>query len=160
MRFVKLASVSDTVVEMEQLYGRFDIGLDGLPNTLWQSRNLKLWKPPEMFQMTFFPDVYLARIRVNRRIFGPLAETYEEIAVRWTTEARRGHGLNQFVKCYCFGDGTQPNLHWYGAAWELSPQVGGEVLSEVVKIFTRHGFTHGYVSEKRNLSKLRTLEYW
>lgn len=157
MRFAKLAPVSDAVPEMEQLYGRFDIGLDGLPNTLWQSRNLKAWKPPEMFQMAFFPDVYLARIRVNRRIFGPLAQAYEEISARWTIEARRGHGLNQFVKCFCFGDGPGPSLFWYGAAWELSPQVGGEVLTDVVKIFTRHGFTHGYTGDKR---KLRVLEYW
>ena len=77
MRFAKLAPVSDAVAEMEQLYGRFDIGLDGQPNALWQARNLKVWKPPEMFQMAFFPDIYLARIRVNRRIFGPLALVYE-----------------------------------------------------------------------------------
>jgi hypothetical protein len=44
-------------------------------------------------------------------------------------------------------------LHWYGAAWELSPQVSGDVLADVAKIFTRNGFTR---SEKR----VRGFEYW
>ena len=157
MRFAQLAPVSDVVKEMEALYGTFDLGLDGAPNALWESRNLKKFRPPEMLQHAFFPEMYIVKVRVNRRMFGPIALAYEEIAARWTLEARKAHGLNQFVKCYCFGDGSGPNLFWYGGAWELSPQLGGETLGEVVKIFTRHGFTHAYASDKR---KIRTLEYW
>ena len=158
MRFVKMAPVNDQVAEMEQLYGTFDIGLDGLPNAVWEGRNIKKWKPPgEMFQHAYLPEMYLNRIRVNRRIFGPLSHVYEEICVRWTQEARRANGLTQFVKCYCFGDVTGPNLFWYGGAWELSPQLGGEMLGEVIKVFTRHGFTHAFTTDKR---KVRILEYW
>lgn len=157
MRFAKLAPAGDSVRQMEELYGTFDIGLDGSPNGLWQARNLKTWKPPEMFQCAFFPAVYLARVRVNRRIFAPLERAYTEIVERWTKEAREACGLNQFVKCYCFGDGAGPSLFWWGAAWELSPQLGGEPLSEALKVFTRNGFTHAYTTDKR---KLRVLEYW
>lgn len=157
MRFAKLAPLTDSVKQMEQLYGEFDIGLDGSPNGLWQARNLKMWKPPQMLQSAFFPQVYLARIRVNRRIAGPLERAYLEIATRWTKEAQEAYGLNRFVKCYCFGDGHAPNLFWWGAAWELSQQLGGEPLAEVVKVFTRNGFTHAYTADKR---KPRTLEYW
>lgn len=157
MRFAKLVESTSTVKEMESLYGTFDIGLDGTPNGLWQARNLKLWRPPEMFQCAFFPDVYLARIRVNRRLLGPLGRAYEEIAARWTREARIAYGLNQYVKCYSFGDGDGPNLFWWGAAWRLSPQVGGEVLAAAIEIFGRHGFKHVGLGDKR---RVRDFEFW
>lgn len=157
MRFAKLAPATGLIQQMEALYGTFDIGLDGTPNVLWQARNLKAWKLPDMLQLAFFPEVWIARVRVNRRIAGPLERVYLEIVQRWTPEARQAHGLNQFVKCYCFGDGAGPNLFWWGAAWELSAQLGGEPLAEVIKIFTRNGFTHAYTADKR---KVRVLEYW
>jgi len=157
MRFVQLAPVNDTVPEMQKLYGEFDIGLDGRPTMLWEARNLKKWRSPAMLQMAFFPDCYAAKVWVNRRIFGPLAQAYEEICARWTTEARAAYGLNQFCKCYSFGDGDAPSLFWYGAAWRLSQQVGGEALAEVVKVFTRHGFTHCGSMDKR---RVRDFEFW
>lgn len=152
-----MAQVGEQVAEMQALYGVFDIGLDGRPTALWEARNLKRWRSPEMFQLAFFPDVYVAKTVVNRRMLGPLALAYEEITARWTAEARAAYGLNQFVKCYLFGDGSAPSLHWYGAAWELSPQVGGEILSEVIKIFTRHGFTYCGTTDKK---RIRTFEFW
>src|SRR6267378_1790512 len=151
MRFAQMAPVTERVGEMQAAYGAFDISLDGVPTPVWLARNLQKWRSPEMFQLAFFPDVYVKKVLVNRRIFGPLDLTYEEITARWTTEARAAYGLNQFVKCYSFGDGEAPSLFWYGAAWRLSPQVGGEVLSEVCKIFTRHGFTHCGVTDKRRV---------
>ena len=157
MRFAKIAPVSDAVAQMEALYGTFDIGLDGSPNMLWQARNLKQWRPPEMFQCAFFPDVYVARVRINRRLLGPLGRVYEEICTRWTREARIAHGLNQYVKCYAFGDGEIPNLVWWGAAWRLGAEVGGEVLGQVIEVFKRHGFTHAGASYKR---RLRDFELW
>ena len=157
MRFAKLLPVSETVGEMQQLYGEFDLGLDGTPNELWKARNLKKFRPPEMLEHVFFPGMFIAKVSVHRRILGPLGLVYEEIGVRWTMEARKAYGLNQFMKCYCFGDGAVPNLHWYGAAWELSPAVAGEVLAETIKIFTRHGFTYAGVSDRK---RVRTFEYW
>jgi hypothetical protein len=157
MRFAQMAPVTEQVPEMQRLYGEFDIALDGLPTPAWIARNLVKWRTPEMMQLCFFPDVYVKKVLVNRRIFGPIALSYEEIVARWNTEARKAHGLNQFSKCYAFGSGDLPSLFWYGAAWRLSPQVGGEVLGEVVKIFTRHGFTWCGVSDKR---RVRDFELW
>jgi len=149
---------TELVSTLQQLYGIFDISdLTGRPTELWENRNLKKWKPPEMLQHAFFPDVYLSRVLVNRRMLGPIERVYDEIVTKWPMEARRLHGLNQFAKCYCFGDGSVPNLHWYGAAWELSPLVASDVLSDVIKVFTRHGFTHAYLGDKK---KLRVFEYW
>jgi len=142
---------------LQTLYGMFDLDLCGRPTQVWENRNLKRFKPPEMLEHAFFPKVYLARVLVNRRMLGPIGRVYEEIAVRWNAQARAAHGLNQFFKCYCFGDGAAPNLFWYGGAWELSPAVGGDTLSEVVKIFTRHGFTHAFATDKR---RPRVFEYW
>lgn len=158
MRFVEMAPVSDKVREMQKVYGTFDLDLQGRPNGSWEGRNIKIWHTGrEMLQHAFFPDIYLNRIRVHRAIWKPLGDVYKEIVTRWSPEYRRANGLDQFVKCYCFGDGTGPNLFWYGAAWELSPQVAGEVLTDVIKVFLRNGFTHAYTEDKR---KLRTLEYW
>jgi hypothetical protein len=160
MRNAELASFGTGTTEMEVLYDRFDLDLLGRPTIGWENRSLRKWRPPEMLEHVFFPGFYFAKILVNKRLVGPLTRVYEEIGEQWSMEARRAHGLNGFVKCYCFGDGPAPNLFWYGAAWELSPQVGGETLSEVLKIFTRHGFTHGYSNDKTDKRKLRTLEYW
>ena len=157
MRFASLAPVGSEIEEMETLYGKFDLGLDGQPTLLWQGRNLRKWRMPEMMQLAFFPDMYVAKVLVNRRVFGPLEQVYGEIMARWTREAREAHGLNQFVKCYCFGDGDRPNLFWYGAAWRLSPQVSGETLGEVIKVFTRNGFTYRGDTERR---RLRDFELW
>jgi hypothetical protein len=157
MKAVSLAPVSDGIAAMELVYDKFDIGLDGRPTLLWEARNLKKWKPPEMLQHAFFPDVYLARVLVNHRMMGSLSRVYHEIGVRWTAEARKAEGLNQFVKCYCFGEGFRPNLFWYGAAWRLSEQVSGEVLVEVTKVFSRYGFTCCGIADKR---RLRDFEFW
>jgi hypothetical protein len=152
-----MAQVGGAVKEMESLYGRFDISLDGTPSLVWLNRNLQKWRSPEMFQLAFFPDVYVKKVLVNRRIFGPLSLVYEEITTRWTVEARQAYGLNQFCKCYCFGDADIPSLFWYGAAWRLSQQLGGEVLTEVIKIFVRNGFTHCGLTDKK---RVRDFEFW
>jgi hypothetical protein len=158
MNNASLAPVTEGVAELESLYGTFDIDLCGLPTQGWQNRNLKRFKAPEMLQHAFFPQVYIARVLVNRRMLGPIERVYQEIVTRWPIEARKAYGLNQFVKCYCFGDGSGPNLFWYGAAWELSPLVNGEILGEVATIFRRHGFTHAYGSDKK--LRARIFEYW
>jgi hypothetical protein len=157
MRFVSLAPVGPEIAEMEALYGRFDIGLDGLPTPSWVARNLKKFKPGQMFQHAFMPDVWVNGVLVNRLIVGALHQVYAEIGARWTLEARTAYGLTQYVKCYCFGDGDKPNLFWYGAAWRLRQQVGGEALSEVIKVFTRHGFTYCGSTDKK---RLRDFEMW
>ena len=153
MRNASLAQVTDLVKDMELLYGQFDIGLDGQPTETWQNRNLKRLRLPEMLQHAFFPQVYLLKVVVNRRMVAPLERVYLDICNRWTESERKAYGLNQFVKCYCFGDGSAPSLFWYGAAWELSGQVSGEPLTETVKLFQKQGFTH-------DRKRLRVFEYW
>jgi hypothetical protein len=157
MRNVALAPVTEEISEMELVYGKFDLQLDGRPTVQWEGRNLKLCRFDEPLRHAFFPEVFVYKVLVNRRMLAPLGVVLREINLRWNRKERDAHGLNQFVKCYCFGDGDRPSLHWLGAAWELSPQVGGEVLTEVVKLFTRRGFTHGGAGNK---PRIRTFEYW
>jgi hypothetical protein len=157
LRFASLAPVNDTISGMELLYDKFDIGLDGRPSVAWERRNLKLHRLDEPLKHAFFPDVFVYKTWVNRRMTAALGQVMREINMRWTAEARSAYGLDQFVKCYCFGDGESPNLHWYAAAWTLSPQVSGEALTEAVKVFTRHGFTYCGAADKK---RIRTFEYW
>jgi hypothetical protein len=157
MRFVAMAEVSESVGEMERLYGRFDLGLDGRPTPAWEARNLKMWRLPEMFELEFFPGVYITKVLINRKLFAHLPLVYEQIMARWNTEARKAHGLSRFSKCYAFGSGDLPTLFWYGGSWRLSQQVGGEVLGEVVKIFCAHGFTWCGATDKR---RIRDFEMW
>lgn len=156
MRLANLIPIPETQ-EMESLYGKFDLQLDGKPTPLWERRNLKLHRLDEPLRHAFFPDVWVHKILVNRRVTAALGQVMREINVRWTREAREAYGLNQFLKCYCFGDGDRPNLFWYAGAWQLSQQVGGEVLLEVAKVFSRHGFTYCGASDKR---RIREFEFW
>src|SRR5215472_9630571 len=153
MRNASLAPVSDQVGDMELLYGQFDLGLEGRPTPAWENRNLKRLRLPEMLQSAFFPEVYLLKVVVNRRMMAALERVYLDICTHWSESERKAYGLNQFVKCYCFGDGAVPNLFWYGAAWELSKQVVGEQLTETVKIFQKQGFTY-------DRKRLHIFEYW
>lgn len=157
MKVDELAPISEEIKEMEHLYGKFSLGIDGCPSVPWQRRNLRFMRLDWPLQLAFFPEAWVHRIWVNHRMVGPLGRVLAEINARWTPEAKAAYGLDQFVKCYCFGEGAAPSLFWYGAAWQLSEQVGGEVLSEVVKVFTRNGFTHGGATDKK---RIRTFEYW
>jgi hypothetical protein len=80
-----------------------------------------------------------------------------EMCAHFTPQFRSINGLDQFVKCYCFGEGTGPNLFWYGGAWRLSEQVGGPALEDARKIFVRHGFTHAWATDK---NRLRDFEFY
>jgi hypothetical protein len=107
-----------------------------------------------MLAHVFFPEVFLVKVTVNRRMSAPLERAYIEICRRWSEPKERAElGLNKFLKCYCFGDGQGPSLFWYGAAWMLASQVNGEVLEEVIRIFQRQGFTH-------DRKRIRVFEYW
>jgi hypothetical protein len=152
MRAARLLKTKDGIgQEIESIYGFVDLDLGGKPTVLWERRNLRVHRLDEPLQHAFYPDVWVHKILVSRRMSSPLGLVMHEINTRWTPEVRKTNGLNQFVKCYCFGDGEGPNLFWYGAAWELSPKVEGGALTDATKIFSRHGFS---------CPKPRVFEYW
>lgn len=154
MRLVTLETHGDEKLQqMEQIYGRFDLGIDGNPLDTWVNRNLRLFRFPEPMKHAYFPDVYVRKTKVNRRMHPALGEVFNDMVTRWEPNAREVYGLRQFVKCFNFGDGDKPNLFWYGAAWELSPAVTGEALTEAIQIFTKHGFKH-------DRKRIRTFEFW
>jgi hypothetical protein len=148
-----IAPVNTMVREAETLYGRFDLNFEGQPRPAWIARNMAWYRFHGPMRHAYFPEIFIYKIQVNRRMKDALGNALGELQKRFTREALQAHGLDQFVKCYCFGEGAGPNLFWYGAAWELSPQVGGAELEEAIRIFTRAGFTH-------DKKRLRTFEYW
>jgi hypothetical protein len=157
MRQVELNPKVEHLEEMTRLYGMFDLDIGtGRPTTQWEHRNLFSLRLPFELQSAFFPGFWLKRVQINRRAAEVLAKAFAEIAETFSPESRDAHGLNQFVRCYAFG-GTEPSLFWYGAAWELSPQVSGEALSKAVQIFQRHGWTYCGIKDKH---RLRQFEYW
>ena len=157
MRQVELNPKIDHLAEINQLYGLFDLDINtGRPTEAWEKRNLHLLRLPFDLQSAYFPGFWPKRIQVNRRAAEALSRVFSEMAEHWTSEALKAYGLDQFVRCYAFG-GKSPDLFWYGAAWELSPQVGGEVLSEAITIFQRHGWTYCWIKDKR---RIREFEYW
>lgn len=158
MRQVELNPRIDHLAEINTLYGLFDLDVStGRPTDAWEARNLHSLRLPFPLQSAYFPGFWHKRILVNHRAAEALLRVFQELAETYTPEAREAYGLDQFVRCYAFGGGKEPNLFWYGAGWELSPQVGGEVLSEVVKIFQRHGWTYCWIKDKH---RIRELEYW
>ena len=157
MRQVELNPKIEHLSEINVLYGLFDLDINtGRPTDAWEARNLHLLRLPFPLQNAYFPNFWHKRTLVNRRAAEALLRVLNEIAETWTPEALSAHGLNQFVRCYTFG-GSEPNLFWYGAGWQLSPQVGGEPLAEAVKIFQRHGWTYCGLSDKK---RIREFEFW
>jgi hypothetical protein len=153
MRNAAIAPVNETAKEAQDLYGRFDLNFEGNPRPSWIARNLMWYRFHGPMRHAYFPEIFVYKTLINRRMREAFDRTQAELHSRFTLEALRAHGLDQFVKCYCFGDGQGPNLFWYGAAWEISPQVVGAELDEAIQIFKRAGFTH-------DRKKLRTFEYW
>jgi hypothetical protein len=157
MRQVELNSRIEHLQEINTLFGLFDLDINtGRPTDAWEARNLHSLRLPFPLQSAYFPGFWLKRVQVNRRAAEALLRVLQEMETIWTPEARDAYGLNQFVRCYQFG-GKQPDLFWYGAGWELSPQVGGEVLSEVITLWQKHGWTYCWIRDKR---RIREFEYW
>jgi hypothetical protein len=157
MRQVELNPKVEHLDEINQLYGLFDLDINtGRPTSQWEHRNLFFLRLPFELQSAYFPNFWLKRVQVNRRAAEALNRVFAEIAETYTPEARDAYGLNQFIRCYAFG-GKEPSLFWYGAGWELSPQVNGETLSDVIKIFQKYGWTYCWIRDKR---RIRELEYW
>ena len=157
MRNAELASVTTRVQEIKNLYGLFDLAPDGRPREAWERRNLRNLRLEYPLRSPWFPDFWFNRVKVNKRMSPAISLVLKEIGVRWTPEFRANNGLDQLVKCYCFGDGNSLSLFWYGAAWRLSEQVKGAVLEDVIKIFLKHGFTYAYPTDQ---TRTRDFEFW
>lgn len=157
MRQIELSPKVENLAQITKLYGPFDLDVQtGRPTEQWERRNLHKLRLPFGLRCYHFPEFWLRRVLINRRAANALLGVLDQMAAQWTIEALAAHGLDQFVRCYAFGSGD-PTLFWYGAAWELSPEVGGETLSEAIKIFARHGWTYAGFNDKR---RLRQFEFW
>jgi len=157
MRLAGLAPETDKLAEMQQLYGRFDLDIvTGRPTDIWERRNLFHLRLPFGLQSAWFPDFWYRRIQVNRRASDSLLRVLTDISQLFTPEEIHESGLDQFVRCYNFGNG-KPSLFWYGAGWELSPKVTGDPLAQAIKFFVRHGWQYEGVSDKR---RVREFEFW
>ena len=157
MRAVKLNPKIEHLDTMNELFGLFDLDVNtGRPTPQWEGRNLHSLRLPFPLRSAYFPDFWVKRIQVNRRAANALHNIFMELRSTHTIEALAKTGLDQFVRCYCFGD-SNPSLFWYGSAWELSPQVSGEELAGAIKVFGRHGWKYCGLE---NRSRTREFEYW
>jgi hypothetical protein len=157
MRAVKLNAKIEHLDDMNIMYGMFDLDVNtGRPTPQWEHRNLHSLRLPFPLLSAYFPEFWVKRVQVNRRAADALSNVLNELAATYTLENLHKTALDRFVRCYCFGDAA-PSLFWYGAAWELSPQVAGEELTTAIKIFGRHGWTYCGLE---NRSRSREFEYW
>jgi hypothetical protein len=157
MRAVRLNPKVEHLEEMNDTYGLFDLDVNtGRPTPHWERRNLHSLRLLFPLRLAYFPDFWVKRIPVNQRAADALSNVLKELDQTHSQEELTKLALNHFVRCYCFGDAT-PSLFWYGAAWELSPQVSGEVLTEVIKVFGRHGWTYCGLNDR---SRVREFEFW
>jgi hypothetical protein len=157
MRHIEFSQKVENLESITKLYGPFDLDImTGRPTEQWERRNLRKLRLPFGLRHVHFPEFWLRRVLINKRASEALTGVLDQMAAQWTIEALSAHGLDQYVRCYAFGGG-EPNLFWYGAAWELSPAVGGEILGEVIRIFSRHGWTYCGLNDKR---RLRQFEFW
>lgn len=157
MKNIQLISRIERLTEMTSIYGQFDLDINtGRPTTQWERRNLHSFRLPFPVKACWFEDFWMRRVQVNRRASEALNRVFQDLILTYEPEYMKAHGLDQFVRCYAFG-ASEPSLFWYGAGWELSPQVNGETLVEVVKIFVRNGWTYCGATDKK---RSREFEYW
>ena len=110
MRAVKLNGKVDHLDQMNELYGPFDLEVNtGRPTPQWEGRNLHSLRLPFPLRSAYFPEFWVKRIQVNRRAADALSNVLFELAATHTIESLTKLGLNQFVRCYCFGDAS-PSL--------------------------------------------------
>jgi hypothetical protein len=144
-------SPSDSDIEtLEKLYCKFDIGSTGYPMPQWEGRHINEMVLERPLRWCFAPEVWLKRLRLNRRMVSPMRGVFQEMWERWDPKSAEAEGLDQYVRCYAFGCDDRPNPFWWGAGYRLSRKVSGVALEEVIKIFTRHGFTWAGTSDKKN----------
>lgn len=157
MRQIELNPKMENLSQVNRLYGLFDLdAMTGRPTEAWERRNLHKLRLPFSLKYVHFPEFWLRRVLINRRAAQAMLGVLGQMAVQWSFEDLARVGLDQFVRCYAFGSG-EPNLFWYGAAWELSPEVTGETLAEVIKIFAAHGWAYCGLNDKK---RVRQFEYW
>jgi hypothetical protein len=157
MRLIELNPKIERAAEITALYGPFDLdAMTGRPTEHWERRNLYKLRLPFALRHVYFPEFWLRRCWINKRASESMIGVLDQMAAQWTLEALSAYGLDQFVRCYSFGSKT-PDLFWYGAGWELSPEVGGETLGEMIKIFARHGWTYCGLNDKK---RIREFEYY
>jgi hypothetical protein len=144
-------SPSDADIEsLEKLYCKFDIGASGYPMPQWEGRNISEMVLERPLRWAFAPEVYLSRLKVNRRMAKPMRLVFGEMWEKWDPKTAEAEFLDNYVRCYAFGCDERPNPFWWGAGYRLSRRVSGVALEETIKIFTRHGFTWAGATDKKN----------
>ena len=157
MKVAELSQDLAKVGEMQQLYGHFSLDINtGRPTANWEAGNLTNMRLPFPLQSVWFPTFFFHRVKVNRRAVTALSRVFADLAQKYSLEALREEGLDQFVRCYEFGAGT-PSLFWYGAGWQLSPKVAGDTLAQTIRLFVNHGFHYEGIDDKK---RLREFEFW
>jgi hypothetical protein len=154
---VVFSPTNDSITSLEKLYTYFDLTAAGFPTVQWEGRQLRDYSLKRRLRWFYAPEVYLSKIRVNRRMADPLAKILDEINERWDPKQAEKENLDVFTRCYCFGCESGPNPFWWAAGWRLSPLVTGIALEEVIKIFTRHGFTWAGATDKKLVRDLYYL---
>ena len=149
MNNVIFSPTSDAIQTLERLYTKFDLSASGYPTTQWENRNIREYALEHRLRWYWAPDIYLTKIKVNRRMVDPLAHVLQEIFGTWDYRLVQEYNLDVFVRCYCFGCEDVPNPFWWGAGYRLSRLVSGVPLEETIKIFTRHGFSWVGATDKK-----------
>lgn len=149
MHAVTLTPPSDVTQTLEKLYTKFDLGPEGYPTVQWEGRSLRNIVLKRRLRWFWAQDLWISRLRVNRRMAGAIGSVLDEMSERWSEEQAAHENLDQYVRTYCFGCDGAPNPFWWGAGYRLSPLVTGVALEEAIKIFTRHGFTWAGATDKK-----------
>jgi len=149
MHAITFCPTDSDIETLERLYCKFDIGATGYPMPQWEGRHLNEMVLERPLRWFYAPDVWLSRLKVNRRMAGPMRQVFKEMWEKWDSKTAEAEGLDQYVRCYAFGSDDRPSPFWWGAGYRLSRRVSGVALEETIKIFTRHGFTWAGASDKR-----------
>jgi hypothetical protein len=143
---------------IQDFYGRIEIGSDGTPTDRWESRALTQIVPAYPLRASWDTNLRIRKITCNRRVARSLSSIFECILKQYngSQAAVQAAGLDLYGGCYCFRrvrGGAGLSLHSYGIAIDLDPDHNplgklwkpdtGMMPEAVIEIFAEHGWEWG-----------------
>lgn len=144
--------------DVEQAFGKIEIGQDGRPTARWEGSTLTAISLPYPMRLAWEPAQSIFRMTCHRSISRDLSSIFGEIKRHYDgdLEKIKAARMDLFGGCYGFGrkhGGNGLSIHSWGIGLDLDPERNplgkpwkkdsGMMPAAVVDIFLAHGWTWG-----------------
>ena len=144
-------------VDLQDFYGKFQLGANGKPTAAWQSNNLTTFIAPYPLTLSWDLSKTATRVTCHKKVAGSLKSVLQAILDHYgSVEAVKSARMHLYGGCYEFrniGGSHTLSVHSFGAAIDLDPennprgkryQTGiGMMPQAVIDIFKAEGWKWG-----------------